>query len=35
MNVLTSSHAPVHYRVKAIEKQLYRMLAKYSGERVI
>lgn len=35
MNVLLSPNAATRYRVKAIEKSLYAMLAKYSGERVI
>jgi glutathione synthase/RimK-type ligase-like ATP-grasp enzyme len=35
MNVLHGPNAAIRYRVKAIENQLYRMLANYSGERVI
>lgn len=35
MNVLHSPNPQLRYRVKAIENQLYRMLGKYSGERVI
>jgi hypothetical protein len=35
MNVLHSPNPQLRYRVKAIEDQLYRTLAKYSGEEVI